>query len=120
MYSAWSLLTFRRNVSNNLPDKHGVTSRVTVTFSNCWDKLRLNIYLRKGTDISAHPLIPKPELPWILTDLNGLRRLRALKTPESKIETKDKNSEGDEKVGKTSGEGLLYTDLKCLTNSSAT
>jgi hypothetical protein len=53
------------------------------------------------------------------TDLGGLRRLRALKTPESEIGAKDKNSEGDERLRKTSGQGLLYADWKCLENSAA-
>jgi hypothetical protein len=44
------------------------------------------------------------------TDLHGLSRLIALKTSESETGAKDKDSEGDERVGKTTEQGLLGTD----------
>jgi hypothetical protein len=44
------------------------------------------------------------------TDLDGLRRLMALITSESETGDKVKNSEEDKKVGKRTGQGLLYTD----------
>jgi hypothetical protein len=44
------------------------------------------------------------------TDLDGLRRLMALITSESETDAKVKNSEEDKRVGKTTGQGLLYTD----------
>jgi hypothetical protein len=45
------------------------------------------------------------------TDLDGLRRLMALITSESETGIKVKNSKEDKKrVGKTTGQGLLYTD----------
>jgi hypothetical protein len=44
------------------------------------------------------------------TDLDVLRRLTALKTSESETGAKDKNSEDNERVGKTTGQGLLYVD----------
>jgi hypothetical protein len=43
-------------------------------------------------------------------DLDGLRLLIALKPSESETGAKDKNSEDDEKVGKTAEQGLFYTD----------
>jgi hypothetical protein len=42
------------------------------------------------------------------TDLDGLRRLIALKTSQSETGANDKNSDV-ERVGKTTGRGLLYT-----------
>jgi hypothetical protein len=53
-------------------------------------------------------------------DLDGLRRLIALKTSESETGAKDKNSEDDKRVGKTAGQGLLYADRKCFDSLSAT
>jgi hypothetical protein len=53
-------------------------------------------------------------------DLDGLRRLMALITSESETDAKFKNSKDDRRMEKTTGQGLLYTDLKCLENSSAT
>jgi hypothetical protein len=44
------------------------------------------------------------------TDLNGLRRSRSLRISESETRAKNKNSEDNERVGKTAGQGLLYTD----------
>jgi hypothetical protein len=38
----------------------------------------------------------------------------ALKTSEPETEANDNNSEDDEKVGKTRGQGLLYTDSTYL------
>jgi hypothetical protein len=40
-------------------------------------------------------------------DLDDLRRLITLKTSESETGAKDKNPEDDERVGKTTGQGLL-------------
>jgi hypothetical protein len=42
-------------------------------------------------------------------NLDGLRRLEALKISESETGDKDRNSEDDEKVGRTP-EGLLNTN----------
>jgi hypothetical protein len=44
------------------------------------------------------------------TDLDGLRRLRALKLSESNIGDKDRNSEDDERVRKTPGGGFLHNN----------
>jgi hypothetical protein len=44
------------------------------------------------------------------TDLNVLRRLIALKISDSETGVNDTHSEDDERVGKTTGEGLWYTD----------
>jgi hypothetical protein len=54
------------------------------------------------------------------TDLNGLRRLMTFITSESETGDKCKNSEDDEMVGRTLGQGMLYTDWKCVESSSAT
>jgi hypothetical protein len=43
------------------------------------------------------------------TDLDDLRRLIASKSSETETGAKDKNSE-DEMLGKTTRQGLLYTD----------
>jgi hypothetical protein len=40
-------------------------------------------------------------------DLDNLKRLGALKIPESETGDKDWNSEDDEREGKISGDGLL-------------
>jgi hypothetical protein len=45
---------------------------------------------RTGTKISEQTLITRPVMLYRPTDLDGLRRLRALKTSESKIDAKDK------------------------------
>jgi hypothetical protein len=44
------------------------------------------------------------------TVLHGLRHLVALITSESETDAKGKNSEDNKRVGKTTGQGLLYTD----------
>jgi hypothetical protein len=44
------------------------------------------------------------------TDLDALRCLMALVTSESETDAEVNNSEDDKKVGKTTGQGLLYTD----------
>jgi hypothetical protein len=44
------------------------------------------------------------------TNLHGLGRLIALKITESETGAKDRDSEGGERVEKTTGQGLLYTD----------
>jgi hypothetical protein len=44
------------------------------------------------------------------TDLYGLRPLMSLITPKSETDAQVKNSEDDKRVGKTTREGLLYTD----------
>jgi hypothetical protein len=44
------------------------------------------------------------------THLDGLRRLIDLKISESETEAEDKNSEDYERLGKTTRQGLLYTD----------
>jgi hypothetical protein len=54
------------------------------------------------------------------TDLDDLRQLKIFKTPETEIRAEDKNFEYDEKVGKISGQILLYTECKYLSNFSAT
>lgn len=78
----------------------------------------IKICLRMSTNISIKPLIIKPGMSSISTDLDGLKRLIALKISESETRAKDKNSD-DERAGKTSGQGLLYTDWKCFENSLA-
>jgi hypothetical protein len=45
-----------------------------------------------------------------LIDLDGLRRLIAIKTSESETGAKDKDSQDNEKMEKTTGQGLLCTD----------
>jgi hypothetical protein len=54
------------------------------------------------------------------TDLDGLRCIMAWITAESETDANVKNSEDDKRVGKTTRQGLLYTDLKCFEYSSAT
>jgi hypothetical protein len=45
------------------------------------------------------------------TDLNGFRRLRALKISDSEMRGNDRDPDGDdEREGNTPGEGLLYID----------
>jgi hypothetical protein len=63
-----------------------------------------------GTNISVQPLIMNPGTSSSPTDFDGLRRLMALITSESLTGVKVKNSEEDKRVGKTTGQGLLYTD----------
>jgi hypothetical protein len=61
--------------------------------------------------MSGYPLITKPGMLSRPTDLDGLRRLMALKISESEIGGNDrKPDEGDGREGKIPGEGLLYTD----------
>jgi hypothetical protein len=48
----------------------------------------------------------KPGMTSTPTDLDGLRRLIALKTSESETGANDKNSDDVERVGKTTGPGL--------------
>jgi hypothetical protein len=54
------------------------------------------------------------------TDLDGLRRLRALQMSSSEIGANDKNSEDCEREGNTPVQGVLETDWKCFAKASAT
>jgi hypothetical protein len=76
----------------------------------CCDKLRLKICLRTGTKISVQPLIMNPGMSSTPADLDGFSSLMALIISESEREAKGKNSEDDKMVGKTIGQGFLYTD----------
>jgi hypothetical protein len=60
--------------------------------------------------MSVQPLIIKQGISSCPADLVGLRRSVALKASESQAGTYDKNSEDDEMVGKTTRQGLLYTE----------
>jgi hypothetical protein len=51
-----------------------------------------------------------PGMPSTPTDLDGLKRLMALIISESERDASGKYSEDGERVGKTIGLGLLYTD----------
>jgi hypothetical protein len=84
------------------------------------DKLRLKKSLRICTNISVQPLIMNPGMSSTPRDLDGRRRLMALIISDSETDAKGKNSEDYRRVGKTVGQGLLYTDRKCFENSSAT
>jgi hypothetical protein len=55
--------------------------------------------------MSLQPLIIKPGMSSTPTDLDGLRRLRDLKPSVSERIAKDESSE-EERVGKTTGQGL--------------
>jgi hypothetical protein len=63
-----------------------------------------------GTNISVQPLIMNPGMSSSPTDLDGLRRLMALIKSESETDAEVRCSEDDKCVGKTTGQGLLYTD----------
>jgi hypothetical protein len=52
----------------------------------------------------------KPGMSSTPTDLEGVRSLTAVKISESETAVRDNNSENEERVGKTIGHGLLYTD----------
>jgi hypothetical protein len=51
--------------------------------------------------------------------LDGRRRLMALIASESETYAKIKILEDDKWMGKTTGQGVLYTDRKCFENWSA-
>jgi hypothetical protein len=73
--------------------------------------VRLKICFKTGTRISEQPLITKPGMQSRPTDLDGFRRLRALKISDSEMRGNDRDSDGnDEREGNTPGEGLLYID----------
>jgi hypothetical protein len=61
--------------------------------------------LRTGTKISEQPLIKKLGMPSSPTDLDGLRRLRALQMSSSEIGANDRHSEDCEGEGKTPVQG---------------
>jgi hypothetical protein len=73
---------------------------------------RLKICLRTGINILVQPLIMKPVMSSTPTDSDGLRPLIRVtsKTSESETGAKDKNLDDDERAGKITGQGLLYTD----------
>jgi hypothetical protein len=52
----------------------------------------------------------KPGIASTPTDLHGLRSSTAVKISESETAATDKNSEDEERAGKTAGQGLLYTN----------
>jgi hypothetical protein len=73
-------------------------------------EISLKVCLRIGTNISVQPLIINPGMSSSPIDLDGLKCLMALITSESETYTKVKNLEDDKRVGKTTGQRLLYTD----------
>jgi hypothetical protein len=78
---------------------------------HCWERLRLKICFRTGTNILAQPLITKPGMVSRPTDLDGFRRLMALKMSESETGGKERDPEDvDEREEEILGEGLLYTN----------
>jgi hypothetical protein len=70
--------------------------------------------LRTGTNMSVHHLIIKPELSSTPTHIDGLRHLIALNISESETGAKDETSEGDEMVGKTTGEDCCIQPANAL------
>jgi hypothetical protein len=72
--------------------------------------MKLKICLRMGTNMSVHPLMTNPGISSTPTDLDGLKHLVALRTSESEIEAEGKNSQNSERLGKSTGHGLLYTN----------
>jgi hypothetical protein len=72
--------------------------------------LRSKICPRTSTNISEQNLIKKPGMSSTPSGLDSLRCLIALETSDSETGAKDKNSEDEEMAGKTTGQGLLYTD----------
>jgi hypothetical protein len=70
----------------------------------------LHKVLKNGYKYVSTSLIINPGMSLTPTDLYGLRHLVALGISKSEIGAKGKILEDSEWVGKTTGQGLLYTD----------